>query len=397
LKIKSALTGALLILLLFTGCSDDPSLLGVDFVKKDELKVIVLDALTDSMSQNSRSYREIIALGNADRLLLGNRQGIRSSILLEFSLGFDEATKALLADSKDSIEIISNKVILTPNYKFGDTTGTFPVSSIKVNEIKTLWDPLTVRVDSLPDIDMTTSVLDGTPSADSNYHFSLNNALVMKWMKNTVDTNTYKNNGVFISVDVPTPYIAGFKGFSTDITVAPRIDIRFRKKGASTDTTITFRSISDAHVVEASFTQTDPTLMTVQSGLTVGSSLYFDLKKLPKDIVINRATLQINGASSEIGSSGFTSLLARTITELNTDSTAKTYGVPSSTLSLSNNVYSGEVTSALENMFYLDKNLGFYLSTAAPAEGLEKIVLKGSSYPVYNERPRLVITYTLVK
>ncbi len=397
MKIKSALTGALLILFLFTGCSDDPSLLGVEFVKKDELKVIVLDALTDSVSQNSRSYKEVFGLGNAERILLGNRDGIKSSILLEFSLGFDDATKALLADSKDSIEIISNKVILTPNYKFGDTTGVFPVSAIKVNEIKSLWNPLTVRVDSLPEIDMTNSVIDGTATADSNYYFSLNNSLVMNWMKNTVDTNTYKNNGVFISVDVPTPYITGFKGFSSDITVAPRIDIRFRKKGASTDTTITFRSISDAHVVEANFIQTDPALMTVQSGITVGTSLYFDLKKLPRDIVISRATLKINKSSSEIGSSGFTSLLARTITKLNSDSTAAEYGVPSTTLSLSGEVYSGEVTSAIEYMFYSEKNLGFYLSTAAPAEGLEKIVLKGSSYPVYNQRPRLVITYTLVK
>ena len=193
LKIKFIV---LLILAVYlTGCSDAPSPIGVDELGNDLIKVKVYDSQVDNATQNSNSFKKILPLGASSYCLLGNSLGVKSTLLLQFNVNFDEAT--LNAIKKDSITLLSARIVLKKAYGIGDTLQSFPVAQVNGYRVTSSWDPLKVKIDSMPSVDYSTDILSAKPAPDSFYYFNVNNAIALQWMKNSYDTINFRNDGLF--------------------------------------------------------------------------------------------------------------------------------------------------------------------------------------------------------
>ncbi len=391
LKIK--IISLLLAMLIFAGCSDSPSPIGVDDLGSDLLKVKVLDSNIDSLNQNSASFRKIVPLGASTYILLGNALGVKSNVLLQFNVNFDETTKNAI--QKDSIQMISSRIVLKKVYGIGDTLQAFPVPMVNGYKVTGSWDPLKVKIDSLPTIDYSTDVLSAKPAPDSFYYFNVKNDLALQWMKNSYDTVNFMNNGILLRAETATPSLIGFQGFSSSGENAPKIELKFKYLATGKDTTISFRTLSDAHVIEGSTPSLLVDEMLVQSGTTLQSRIYFDLSKLPDKVFINNAELIITADTTKkiVGNSLLNGLLIGVIDELTNDSSFVPSSLYTTNLYYSGGKYSGNLTTLMRQIYATKKNLGFALSTSNPIEGLETFYLKNSKAAA-GLRPKLIITYS---
>lgn len=388
-KIFILLTGALL----FTGCSDAPSPIGVDQLGNDLLKVRVLDSQTDTLPQTSASFRKISPLGASAFVLLGNALGVKSDMLLQFNLNFDETTVNALKN--DGITLSSARIVLKKVYAIGDSTQSFPVAMVNGYRITSSWDPLKVKADSLPSFDLSADILSAKPAPDSLYYFNVRNDIALQWMKNSYDTLNFKNDGILLRAESATPYLIGFQGFSATGENAPKIELTFKYTATNKDTTISFRTLSDAHVVHGGKPALQTDEIMVQSGTAIESRIYFDLAKLPKNVFINNAELILTADTTKqkIGNSALNGLLVSIFDDLTNDSTFTKNSLYNTNLYLSKGKYSGNLTTVMRQVYLSNKNLGFLITTSNAIEGLETIFLKGSNAPEAL-RPKLIITYS---
>ncbi len=388
-KIFLLLAGALLI----AGCSDAPSPLGVDQLGNDLLKIKVLDSRTDTLTQTSVSFRRISPLGASAFVLLGNSLGVRSDMLLQFNLNFDETTVNAL--KKDSILLTSARIVLKKVYAIGDSTQGFPVAMVNGYKITSSWDPLKVKADSLPNIDLSADILSAKPAPDSLYYFNVRNDIALQWMKNSYDTVNFKNDGLMLRAETATPYLIGFQGFSSTGENAPKIELTFKYLATNKDTTISFRTLSDAHVVQGGTPALQADEIMVQSGTAIESRIFFDLSKLPANVFINNAELILTADTTKqkIGNSSLNGLLVNIFDDLTNDSTFTKNSLYNTNLYLSSGKYSGNLTTVMRQIYLSKKNYGFLISTSNPIEGLETIYLKGSGASEAL-RPKLIITYS---
>lgn len=380
---------------IFAGCSDSPSPIGVDDLGSDLLKVKVLDSQTDSLTQTSASFRKIVPLGASNFILLGNALGVKSSVMLQFNVNFDETTKNAI--QKDSISLISARIVLKKVYGIGDTLQAFPVPMINGYKITGSWDPLKVKLDSLPTIDYSQDILSAKPAPDSFYYFNVKNDIALQWMKNSYDTINFVNNGLLLRAESPTPYLAGFQGFSSTGENAPKIELKFKYLATNKDTTISFRTLSDAHVVEGATPALAQDEMVVQSGTTIKSRVFFDLAKLPERVFINNAELVLTADTSKklIGNSLLNGILIGIIDELTNDSTFVQNSLYTANLYYSSGKYTGNLTTLVRQIYATKKNLGFVVQTSNAIEGLETFYLRGSKAAA-GLKPKLIITYSKI-
>jgi hypothetical protein len=393
LKIKFIV---LLILAVYlTGCSDAPSPIGVDELGNDLIKVKVYDSQVDNSTQNSNSFKKILPLGASSYCLLGNSLGVKSTLLLQFNVNFDEAT--LNAIKKDSITLLSARIVLKKAYGIGDTLQSFPVAQVNGYRVTSSWDPLKVKIDSMPSVDYSTDILSAKPAPDSFYYFNVNNAIALQWMKNSYDTINFRNDGLLLRTETATPYIIGFQGYSATGENAPKIELKFRYLSTNKDTTISFRTLSDAHLIE----DATPTLATdeivVKSGTTLQSKLFFDLSSIPANAFINNAEIVLMADTTKqvIGNIGLKSLSLGLIETLTSDSVFTTNSLITATLFYSAGKYSGNLTTVMRQVHANKKNLGFVITTSNPVEGLETIYLKNSNAAA-GLKPRLIVTYSKI-
>ncbi len=388
-KIFLLIAGALFIV----GCSDAPSPIGVDQLGNDLLKIRVIDSQSDTLTQTSASFRKISPLGASAFVLLGNALGVKADMLLQFNLNFDETTVNAL--KKDSILLSSARIVLKKVYAIGDSTQSFPVAMVNGYRVTSSWDPLKVKADSLPNIDISSDILSAKPAPDSLYYFGVRNDLALQWMKNSYDTVNFKNDGLMLRAETATPYLIGFQGFSSTGENAPKIELTFKYLATNKDTTISFRTLSDAHVVHGGTPALQADEIIVQSGTAIESRIYFDLTKLPANVFINNAELILTADSTKqrIGNSALNGLLVSIFDDLTNDSTFTKNALYNTNMYLSKGRYSGNLTTVLRQIYLSKKNYGFLISTSNSIEGLETIYLKGSN-ATEALRPKLIITYT---
>lgn len=379
--------------LFIAGCSDSPSPIGVDELGNDLLKVRVLDSQKDTLPQTSVSFRRVSPLGAAASVLLGNALGVKSDVLLQFNLNFDETTQNAL--KKDSIVLTSARIVLKKIYGIGDTLQSFPVAMVNGYKITSSWDPLKVKADSIPQIDLSADILSAKPAPDSLYYFNVRNDIALQWMKNSYDTVAYMNNGLMLRAESATPYLIGFQGFSATGENAPKIELNFRYLATNKDTTISFRTLSDAHVITGAKPSLQNDELMVQSGTAIESRIYFDLAKLPPNVFINNAELILSADTTKqkIGNSALNGLLVSIFDDLTNDSTFSVNSLYTTNLYYSSGKYSGNLTTVMRQVYLSKKNYGFLISTSNPVEGLETIILKNSNASEAL-KPKLIITYT---
>lgn len=392
-KIILTFIPAVLLFFFVSSCSDIPTDLGSDLLNPDLIGVISFDSQKDSVYQISYSFKKVIALGGASRILIGKADNITANALFVFTFIISDSLKQLVRS--DSLNVLSAKVELTPEYVFGDSNATFDYS---VHKINSSWVSSSFTADSFLSSQFNYEPNDLSSNkveSDSLYSFDLDANIVKDWLKNQVDTSLAKNNGIVILPTATTNKIVGFVAFNPEISNDTKVKAVVQKLGTTGQDTLTAFVLSDVHVIIGENTVT-PERMIVQAGVVSNSYLYFDLSKIPDKAVINYAKLsvELDTLNSKFGSDFTNSLQAFLVT--NSDS-LKVDEKTSESLFKNGKRYEGNISAFVRYWLNQKDNQGIILKAGNETAGVEKFILKGSSYPVYEERPKLEIVYTVRK
>ncbi|BDQ01774.1 hypothetical protein [Ignavibacterium sp.] len=378
---------------LIPSCSDTPTDLGSDLLNPDLIGVLSFDSQKDSAFQSSYSFKKVIKLGGASRILIGKADNLTAHALFVFTFNLSDSLKQLIRN--DSLNILSAKVELTPDYVFGDSNATFDYT---VHKINSEWVSASFTADSFLSTKFNYEPGDlssNRTATDSLYYFNIDPNIVKDWMKSQVDTALAKNNGILISPTATTNKIIGFVAFNPEISNDTKVKAVIQKVGTTRQDTITAFVLSDVHVILGENT-VSPEKMIVQAGVVSNSYLYFDLSKIPDKAVINYAKLsvELDSTESKFGSGYTNSLTAFLVT--NSDS-LKIDETTSESLFKNGKRYEGNLSAFVRYWLNQKDNQGIVIKAGNELAGVEKFVLKGSTYPVYEERPKLEIVYTVRK
>lgn len=378
---------------LIASCSDSPTDLGSDLLNPDLIGVVTFDSQKDSAFQSSFSFKKVIPLGGASRILIGKADNLTANALFVFTFIISDSLKQLVRN--DSLNVLSAKVELTPDYVFGDSNATFDYT---VHKINSSWVSSTFTADSFQSSGFSYDPADLSSNkveSDSLYSFSIDANIVKDWLRSQVDTSLAQNNGIVILPTAATNKIVGFVAFNPEISNDTKVKAVVQKVGTTRQDTLTAFVLSDVHVIIGENTVT-PDRMIIQAGVVSNSYLYFDLSKIPDKAVINYAKLsvELDTVNSKFGSGFTNSLQAFLVT--NSDS-LKVDENTSESLFRNGNRYEGNLSAFVRYWLNQKDNQGIIIKAGNEFAGVEKFVLKGSSYPVYEERPKLEIVYTVRK
>jgi len=392
-KIILTFIPAVFLFFLVSSCSDTPTDLGSDLLNPDLIGVVSFDSQKDSIYQTSYSFKKVIALGGASRVLIGKADNLTANALFVFTFIISDSLKQLVRS--DSLAVLSAKVELTPDYFFGDSNATFDYS---VHKINSSWVSSSFTADSFLSSQFSYDPSDLSSNkveSDSLYSFNLDANIVKDWLKYQVDTSLAKNNGILILPTATTNKIVGFVAFNPEISNDTKVKAVVQKLGTTRQDTLTAFVLSDVHIIIGENTVT-PEKMIVQAGVVSNSYLYFDLSKIPDKAVINYAKLsvELDTLNSKFGSGFTNSLQAFLVT--NSDS-LKVDENTSESLFRNGKRYEGNLSAFLRYWLNQKDNQGIILRAGNQTSGVEKFILKGSNYPVYEERPKLEIVYTVRK
>lgn len=376
--------------LLHLSCSDSPSSLGADLLSQDLINILELDSTKDSLFQSSSTYKKVIALSNADRLLLGKKDNVEAGILVKFLIFFADSIKQQIINNE--LTVLSAKVKFTKNYTFGNSSAPIDYS---VHQINSSWstgftsDSLTLLSFDANDISF------GKTFTDTINTFNFDNQTALNWLKARADSITPIDNGLYVKPSMSSEKIIGFQALSIDDLSIPSLEIVIQKAGVYSDTLSYFPSI-DLSVIIGSLPDVGFENIGIQAGLNSEARLFFDLSSLPKGIVVNYAKLILTiDTIKTITGSGFTNSLR---VNYLTDSTSL---IIDSTFSLfldrDSNTFEGSVTSFVQRTLIENNNQGLLLSASDKLNGVELFAIKGSNAAIFTERPKLQIIYTSKK
>ena len=386
-----------LFLIIFISCEEDPTSVGNELLPDDDLiDFLVLDSYESNIIQESKYYKEDLILGQSERLLLGKKDNLKSTALMRFFVPITVETGKLLDSNK--INIISSKVILKPNYVYGDSSSNFNFS---VHKINTYWRVDDFDQDSLHLLEYEAQDLaQNLTITDSLITFNIDNDLVLEWMKAELDSTLELTNGLLFIPDEASNKILGFKSYSvSNLDMQPEIEIEYENPGVFEDTL--YASItSDVHVVEGDINVTSDGIMVLQGGLGYRSMVRFDLSSIPSNSIINKAELTLfrDLDNSYVGSRAVDTLKAYLVDDFEQSTSLDSLGyfmIRRDTL----NTYKGNITGFVQRWMYDEDNSGLsnngvMIRLYDELESVNKFILYSSQYTDAALRPRLKVIYS---
>ena len=378
----------LFIIINFISCSDDPpSSIGIDLLDGDFLIVSTFDTQDDSVTQFSSFFKEVVELGFSSKVLIGKRDDVESTALMDFAFFIVDSLQQDFLDG--NITVNQAFIELTPQYTYTDTNAAYDFT---VHEITSDWS-IGFTSDSLANLTYDPADLSSNKNfTDSLYTFDIDNDFVLQWIKNSIDSSLGENKGIYYIPTMNTEKVVGFQALTTTSTSAAKLKVVIEKQGSFVDTIRAF-IFADVSAVVADLPVLPAVDIGVQASVTIQSKLFFDLSEVPPDIVINKAELILteDTLSSITGSSFNPNLVAFRITDSSDVTIDEDRGV---LMTKSNNIYTGNITSFITTWINSEDNLGMVIRSASLTEGLELFALRGSEYPELSERPRLRIVFT---
>jgi len=368
-------------------CSDSPSDVGSDLLGIDFINVKKLDSSVDSISQSSNSFKKVIALGTSARLLLGKKDGFTAYTLISFTFTLPDSIKRAIKN--DSLEVLDAKGEMNIDYFFGDKNAPFDFS---IFEIESFWNSASFTADSFSSLNYSQIDLSSNKTGnDSVFYFNIDNNIVKNWLKNEVDTSLARNRGVLMSPKPQTDKIIGFVAFDPATSTDTKINVIVRKPGAYVDTLLAY-VLSDVSVITGE-NQLDSNYITIQSSVTYQGFLSFDISLLTEGSIVNFAqlTLSLDTLKSKFGNKVVDELRAYIITS---SDSLKINESNFYTLRRVGDKYRGDISGMVRYWTSNNPNYGILLKAGNEILGLEKFMIKSSSYPVFSERPKLEIIYT---
>ncbi len=376
--------------ILFFGCKDEPSEIGISLISSDLVSVRTFDSQTDSLDQNSSYFKTVIPLGAANRLLIGKYGNTEASSLLRFIFGLADTLKDDVAAG--NIQVNKAWIELTIGYVFVDSNE---VMDFTVHQVNNSWNSSDFTIDSLPKLSYDMNDISSNKEiSDSNYIFNIDPNLVLSWMENAADTSLAKNYGIYIKPTANSSKVLGFQAFTVVSSKAAKLNLEIEKTGSYVDTINGF-IFSDVSLVDGELPVLTPGNIAVQSSISVNSIVAFDLSIVPKGAVINSAKFFVQKDTvNSISGSSFTNNLNAYFVE---DSTTKEINEGGSfkLIYSSDGYYAGDISGYVRTWVNDKRNQGVLLRTGNAIEGLELFILKGSTAANYSERPRLEIVYTV--
>lgn len=379
-----------ILILLFHSCSDDPSSVGLDLLEQDFLKIDTVNSADGNYTQVSSYFKKVVSLGNSSRLLVGRKGDYTAHTLMNFAFFLPDSIKQDFNDGNLVIE--SAEIEMFPNYVFtlNDSLAAFDFTA---HEVLSNWSSSSFTADSFNTLQYSSDdfILDKS-FTDSIYSFRINSDVARKWIAFAIKPDSLTNYGMLISPTIGTEKIAGFLAFDPFSDTATKLKVIVSKQGAYVDTLNGFIA-SDISVLLGDLPAIEPDFMLVQSSLAINSKLFFDLSSLPKNIVINKATLILHSDSSKnlFGSAFENSLVALLITNSQTNEVNNEFFIR---LAHNNFRYSGDITPMLRKWLRDDDNYGMIIRSGSEQVGAELFYLYGSLAADLTKRPYLEIVYS---
>ena len=386
---KVFIIAAALLLLQLYSCSDDPSSIGADLLKNDNLKVNELDSYKDTLSQESSSFKRTLPLGSSYTLLVGRTANVEASALMKFSIILSDSLKNSI--QADSIIVTSATIQLVRDYptKANNSSYDFTVHSVQSG-----WTSAHFTSDSLPMLSYDPSDISSNKIlSDSLDEFNISNDAASAWLKYAVDS-IGTNYGIYIKPTDNSQKVVGYFSLYNGGTASPTLTIAIRKLGLYDDT-LTFYPNSNVSIVTGNIPQPDiQSSIIVQGGLVINSKLWFDVSRIPFNAVINNAnlTLNLDTAATSIWDTTNT-IFASFLTDSSSNVLDSTVSV---TFSRSSNSVTGTITSYVQRWVNSKVNEGMLLFPRNQIGSVDLFNFIGSK-AADSLKPRLHIIYTVKK
>ena len=379
--------------ILFISCNQDPTSVGSELISQNEkITFQELDSYQANIFQKSVNYQDKFKFGLSNVVLMGKNSFEEASILMRYRFYLPDSLLAYVTTGKYVVK--SATMTMIPRYLLGDKSAPLDFS---VYQVRSDWSPNGFDKDSIPHLTYdATDVSSGTTINDTLIKFNLRTDVVTQWLRFLADTNSTsipKNFGLLIKPKLSTQKIIGFytanASSSTNETV---LKVEFERPSIRTDT-VNISPFFHIYYLTGQAPQQVNNL-TFQGGIGLKGTVFFNLNTLPKNIIVNKAYLEMNvdTTSTFDGSPSSDSLFAQiladsTTRKLTKDSTVVTI------LSKKDKIYTGDIAWMVQKWQNGESNQGILLSLWDEYATAARIAFYGSQNPNKALRPKLKIIY----
>ncbi len=387
--------------LIFTYCNQPPPTAPQSLIPNEDL-INARHTNSDSLnlSQSSSFYEKQIALGIANRVLLGKNEYSSADLLYRFSVYVPDTTLTYIKNGQAAIT--KAWITMKPSYSLGDTTKPFGFTAY---QIRSDWGLLEFNRDSLNALQYDqTNVLLNTPqpgvTTKDSIIAELNPDVVKEWVTyDSTVAGSKKNYGLIFKPTAATGRYLGFKASTSDSAKKiSQLHVIIHNANWATDDSIQVIPWMDSHIMEKSALPVSNDRIYLEGSYAIRGFLFFDLSTIPSNIIINKAVLTLNydANSSTNGSVASDTLLVNVLA----DSTLKTFNsdsTKSSILYRSGSAFSGDITWMVQKWIkhdssYPNEGMTFYLYNENASAARQ--VFYGSRYADKALRPKLDLYFT---
>lgn len=390
---------SLSLIALFISCSDSPTSVGENLIPdQDKINFAQYDSFTEGTPQQSYSYQEKLKYGSSEKVLLGKSLLGESYIAYKFFIYMPDSLLTKLANNE--LTVTSAKMEMKSTYKLGAAGAPFDYS---VHQIRKAWTEDGFDKDTLKTF-LETSQYDLADVSsnrviaqnDSLLKFDLSTQVVTDWLKAKKDSNFTRNYGLLFKPKAGTNRFFGFDAVYTDGT-STNILLKIKYKWGALNDSINVAPFWDVHTLVGSKPVSDNHIY-LQGSIGVRSVLSFDVSKLPKNIILNKATLDLtvdaDPTKTMDGTPASDSLIVQTLGDsitkkLTSDSLYYVY------LKRTGNVYSGDIAWMVQKWIKGDANQGILLALPDEYYSASRIAIYSSKVTDKALRPRLKLIYTI--
>lgn len=377
--------------ILIVSCSQDPTSVGSELISQNEkIAFQEIDSYQANIFQKSANYQDKFKFGLSNVVLMGKNSFEEASILMRYRIYLTDSLLALVKSGKYVVKSATMKMI--PRYLLGNKSAPLDFS---VFQVRSDWSPKGFDRDSIPRLAYDpTDVSAGVTINDTLVKFNLSTDVVTQWLKYLADSNSApKNFGLLIKPKLSTQKIIGFytanASSSSNETV---LKIEFERPSIRKDT-VNISPFFHIYYLTGQVPQQNSNL-TFQGGIGLKGTVFFNLNTLPKNIIVNKAYLEMNvdTTSTLDGNPSSDSLFAQiladsTTKKLTRDSTIVTV------LSKKNKIYTGDIAWMVQKWQNGESNQGILLSLWDEFSSAARIAFYGSQNPNKALRPKLKIIY----
>lgn len=377
--------------ILIVSCSQDPTSVGSELIAQNEkISFQELDSYQTNIFQKSVNYQDKFKFGLSNVVLIGKNSFAESSILMRYHIYLPDSLLALVKSGKYFVRSATVKMI--PRYLLGNKTANLDFS---VYQVRSNWSPIGFDRDSIPNLIYDpVDVSSGLTVNDTLIKFNLNNDVVTQWLNNAADSNSApKNFGLLLKPKQSAQKIVGFHSTVTSSTTNETVLSVVLERPSIRKDTLGVSPFFHIYYLTGQVPQQNSNL-TFQGGIGLKGTLFFDLNSLPKNIIVNKAYVELNvdTTSTLDGNPSSDSLFA----QLLADSTTKKLTRDSSVVTVlakKDKIYTGDIAWMVQKWQNGESNQGILLSLWDEYSSAARIAFYGSKNPNKAIRPKLKIIY----